>query len=75
MGKRLFWFAAGSGLAALVIFKGREYYQRFTPKGVVDQISRAQEGAGMWLSDFFGEFAQSMAQREEELRAATGLDG
>ncbi|MBA3021305.1 DUF6167 family protein [Propionicimonas sp.] len=75
MGKRLFWFAVGIGLAALIIFKGKEYYERFTPKGVADQIARTQEGATTWLGEFFKNVAQATAEREEELREATGLDG
>jgi hypothetical protein len=75
MGKRLFWFAVGIGLAAIIIFKGREYYERFTPKGVADQIARSQEGAASWLADFFAKVSDSMAEREVELREATGLDG
>lgn len=75
MGKRLFWFAVGIGLAALIIFKGRQYYERFTPKGVADQITRTQQGATAWLGDFFKKVTDSMAEREVELREATGLDG
>lgn len=75
MGKRLFWFVVGVGLAAIIILKGKEYYERFTPKGVADQISKTQEGVTSWLGDFFGTMSQAMAERETELREATGLDG
>ncbi len=75
MSKRLFWFVVGIGLAALVILKGRQYYERFTPKGVADQIARTQQGATAWLGDFFKNVTESMAEREVELREATGLDG
>ncbi|MCE1174005.1 MAG: DUF6167 family protein [Propionibacteriales bacterium] len=75
MGKRLFWFVVGVGLAAIIILKGKEYYERFTPKGVADQISKTQEGVTSWLGDFFDTMSQAMAERETELREATGLDG
>lgn len=75
MGKRLFWFAVGIALAAVIILKGKEYYERFTPKGVADQISKTQEGVTSWLGDFFADMSQAMAERETELREATGLDG
>jgi hypothetical protein len=75
MGKRLFWFAVGIALAALIILKGKEYYQRFTPQGVADQIARTQEGAASWLGEFFKNLAEAAAEREVELREATGLDG
>jgi hypothetical protein len=75
MGKRLFWFAVGIGLAALIILKGREYYERFTPRGVSEQIARTQQGATAWLGEFFKTVNDSMAEREVELREATGLGG
>lgn len=75
MGKRLFWFAAGVGLAALIIVKGKEYYQRFTPKGVADQIAQTQASASNWLASFVRDVAEAAAEREVELREATGLDG
>lgn len=75
MGKRLFWFTVGIGLAVVVVLKGKEYYERFTPKGVADQITRGRQGASDWMSNFFGDLNGAMAQREAELREATGLDG
>lgn len=74
MGKKLFWFVVGIAIAALVILKGREYYERFTPKGVADKIAKTQQGASAWLGDFFTNLTETMAQREAELREATGLD-
>jgi hypothetical protein len=75
MGKRVFWFAVGVGLAAVVVLKGKEYYERFTPKGIADQITRTRQSAGEWVSDFFTTVSDAMAEREVELREATGLDG
>ena len=75
MGKRFFWFAFGIALAALIILKGKEYYERFTPRGVAEQISRTQQGATSWLGEFFENLSDSMSEREAELREATGLDG
>lgn len=75
MGKRLFWFVVGVGLAAVLVLKGKEYYERFTPKGVADQITRTKQGATEWIGDFFDNVGEAMAEREAELREATGLDG
>ena len=75
MGRRLFWFAVGVGLTAVVVLKGRELYQRFTPKGVAGQLETARASASSWLGDFFATVNEAMAEREEELREATGLDG
>ena len=74
MGKRLFWFAVGVGLTAFVVIKGREYYERFTPKGVAEQVSQARTEAGNWIGEFLTTMTEAMKQREEELREAIGLD-
>lgn len=75
MGKRLFWFAVGIGLTAVVVLKGRELYEKFTPKGVAGQLESARANASSWLGDFFSTVSEAMAEREVELREATGLDG
>jgi hypothetical protein len=75
MGKRLFWFAVGVGLAAVVVLKGRELYEKFTPKGVAGQLENARTTASSWLGDFVTTVSEAMAEREGELREATGLDG
>lgn len=74
MGKRLLWFAVGVGLTVLVVRKGREYYQRFTPKGVAEQIERTRGGVTQWLGDFVDTVGEAMTEREDELREALGLD-
>ena len=73
MGKRLFWFAVGVGLTALVVVKGREYYERFTPKGVADQLEKTRSGGSAWVGDFFDTMNEAMDEREGELREALGL--
>ncbi len=74
MGKKLFWFVVGIAIAAVVILKGREFYERFTPKGVAEHIAKTQQGASAWLGDFFNNLMETMTEREAELREATGLD-
>jgi hypothetical protein len=74
MGKRLFWFAVGAGLTALVVFKGREYYQRYTPKGVADQLEKSRSGLVDWVGEFITTMGEAMDAREGELREALGLD-
>ena len=73
MGKRLFWFAVGVGLTALVVVKGREYYERFTPKGVAEQLEKTRSGVSAWVGDFFESMNEAMDEREGELREALGL--
>jgi hypothetical protein len=74
MGKRLFWFAVGVGLTALVVVKGREYYDRLTPKGVAEQIEKSRTGLVDWVGDFLMTMGEAMDAREGELREALGLD-
>ena len=74
MGKRLFWFAVGVGVAAFVVVKGKELYARYTPKGVAEQLDHARVEAGSWIGDFFTTMNEAMASRETELREALGLD-
>ena len=74
MGRRLFWFTVGVGLTALVVLKGREYYQRYTPKGVADQLEKSRSGLVDWVGDFLTTMGDAMDAREGELREALGLD-
>ncbi len=74
MGKRLFWFAIGVGITALVVVKGREYYQRYTPKGVAEQIEKSRAGLVDWVGEFISTMGEAMDAREGELREALGLD-
>lgn len=74
MGKRLFWFAVGVGVAAFIVVKGKELYHRYTPEGVVEQLDKARADAGSWIGDFLSTMGEAMDSREEELREALGLD-
>lgn len=74
MGKRLFWFAVGVGLTALIVVKGREYYEKFTPKGVVEQLEKTRSGVVDWVGEFLTTMGEAMDAREGELREALGLD-
>lgn len=75
MGRRLFWFAVGAGVTVWLVLKGREYYERFTPKGVTEQVEKTARNARGWVDDFFTTMTSAMDEREHELREALGLDG
>lgn len=74
MGRRLFWFAVGVGVTALLVIKGREYYERFTPKGVTEQVEKTTQSARAWVEDFVDTLNSAMNDREHELREALSLD-
>ncbi|MBK8459568.1 MAG: hypothetical protein WAS07_09255 [Micropruina sp.] len=75
MGKRFFWFTVGVALTALIVLKGKEYYHRFTPAGVTEQVEKASKDMGSWVADFIDTVSESMHEREADLRDALGLDG
>ena len=75
MRRRLFWFAVGVGVTALLVIKGREYYERFTPKGVSQQVEKTAANARGWVNDFLTTLFTAMDEREAELREALSLDG
>ena len=75
MGRRLFWFAVGVGVTAWLVVKGREYYEKFTPKGVTEQVEKTARSARGWVDDFVDTMTSAMHERETELREAIGLDG
>ncbi|MFZ0529288.1 MAG: hypothetical protein WAL91_01975 [Propionicimonas sp.] len=73
MGKRLFWFSVGVSLTIFVVVKGREYYERFTPKGVADTLEKTGAAVATRLGDFFETLDEAMAEREGQLHEALGL--
>ncbi|MFT4216634.1 MAG: DUF6167 family protein [Micropruina sp.] len=75
MGRRLFWFAVGAGVTVWLVLKGREYYERFTPKGITEQVEKTAHDARGWVDDFLHTMTSAMDEREHELREALGLDG
>jgi hypothetical protein len=74
MGRRLFWFAVGVGVTALLVVKGRELYERFTPKGVTEQVEKTARSAQARVTEFFDTLTSAMSEREAELREALSLD-
>jgi len=74
MTRRMFWFAVGVGVTALLVVKGRDYYERFTPKGVTEQVEKTVRNARGWVDDFFHTLTSAMDDRENELREALSLD-
>lgn len=74
MGRGLFWFAVGVGATVWLVVKGREYYERFTPKGITEQVEKSARNTRGWVDDFLHTMTSAMDEREHELREALGLD-
>ena len=74
MGRRALWFALGVGVAVVVVWKGREWYQKLTPRGVAAQLEQAGSGLAARAGDFVRTVAEAMAEREAELRDAIGVE-
>ncbi len=74
MGRGLFWFAVGVGATVWLVVKGREYYERFTPKGITEQVEKSARNTRGWVDDFLNTMTSAMDEREHELREALGLD-
>jgi hypothetical protein len=68
MGKRFFWFAVGVGFTAVVVLKGKALYEKFTPKGIANQLSNVQRGLASRAADFIDTMTRAMDERETELR-------
>ena len=74
MGRGLFWFAVGVSATVWLVVKGREYYERFTPKGITEQVEKSARNTRGWVDDFLHTMTSAMDEREHELREALGLD-
>jgi Family of unknown function (DUF6167) len=68
--RRLFWVALGATVGVLVVRKVTRTAEAVSPAG----LARALEGAGDGLRDFAASVRAGMADREEELRVALGVD-
>ncbi|SHJ84400.1 hypothetical protein SAMN02745244_03394 [Tessaracoccus bendigoensis DSM 12906] len=66
--RRLFWLLVGAGLAVFLLLRGRQLLERFTPKGVVEQVEKKGHETAAGFGEFMATFRTSMAQREAELR-------
>lgn len=75
MTRRLFYIALGATVGVLVVRKASAAAQRYTPAGVADRASAGAGGLAEAFREFTAELKIAMAEREDELRTALGLDG
>jgi hypothetical protein len=70
MVRRLFWLALGATLGVLLFRKVNKTIEAYSPAGV----SRSLTSVGDGLRELAEVVREGMAEREEELRVALGVD-
>jgi hypothetical protein len=73
--RRLFWLAMGVTIGALIVRKLSAAAQRLTPGGMADSFTAALRDLAESVREFSTDVRAAMNERENELRAGTGLDG
>lgn len=68
--RRLFWVALGATAGVLVVRKLNKTAQAYTPEG----LGRSLAGVADALRDAADAVREGMAEREQELRVALGVD-
>ena len=73
MFRRLFWFAIGAGVAALVSVKIRGYIKKTRPEAIGRRVAESASGMSQSAHGFVDRLRAGMAERETELRESLGL--
>ena len=73
--RRLFWLAMGVTIGALLIRKLSKAAERLTPRAMAAGIGDGLRELADAIRDFGVDVRAAMHEREDELRAGTGLDG
>lgn len=72
--RRLFWLAMGVTIGVLVVRKVSAAAEKMTPAGIGGSIAEGLRDLADAIGDFGADVRAAMAERENELRAGTGLD-
>lgn len=72
--RRLFWLAMGVTIGVLVVRKLSAAAERMTPAGIGGSIAEGLRDLADAIGDFGADVRAAMAEREDQLRAGTGLD-
>ncbi len=72
--RRLFWLAMGVTIGALVVRRLGRAAEKMTPAGIGASIAEGLRDLADAIGDFGADVRDAMAEREQELRAGTGLD-
>ena len=73
--KGLFYIALGATVGIIVVRRASAAAQRYTPASVQERATASAGGLAGAIREFTAEFKIAMAEREDELREALGLDG
>ena len=73
--RRLFWLAMGITIGALIVRKMSKMAAKLTPGGMADGLAASLGDLASSIRDFTADVRDAMAEREAELREASGLDG
>lgn len=68
--RRLFWVALGATAGVLIVRKVTKTAQAYSPEGIGRSVSSLAEG----LREMAEVVREGMAEREQELRVALGVD-
>ena len=72
--RRLFWLAMGVTIGVLVVRKLSAAAEKLTPRSVAGQLVDGLRDLADAIGDFGADIRAAAAEREQELRAGTGLD-
>ena len=72
--RRVFWLAMGVTIGVLVVRKLTATAEKLTPQSVAGNVADGLRELAAAIGDFGSDVRAAMAEREDELRAGTGLD-
>jgi hypothetical protein len=72
--RRVFWLAMGVTIGVLVVRKLTATAEKLTPQSVAGNVADGLRELAAAIGDFGADVRAAMAEREDELRAGTGLD-
>lgn len=71
---RLFWIAVGAGAGVYAVRKLTKTVEQYTPAAMGDSLSSSLASVGEGLREMAEVIREGMAEREQELRVALGVD-
>ena len=72
--RRLFWLAMGITIGVLVMRKLSKLAAKLTPSGMAQGLAASLGELASAVRDFGADVRDAMADREDQLRSAAGLD-